>query len=248
MMNIYIKILSIACCMLISACVTGPLNTSFVSNIKLNKFFEGTSLDMAKAIRGSDTERIKELSQQLDLNRIYIEDITFLELAMAEGKKASAAALLDEGADPTLVAGDGNAAYLVSKAEPAWLKLFLDHGLDPNAVSAHSRPILSGAAGASEEHSLSNVKLLLEYGADINKPAKYTKIPPVFEALFSYRHKTVIYLIERGANLDFTTSTGKTMTDGVEYYLNKGLPKDGQFYKDLLIIKKMMEDRGYKFN
>ena len=43
---------------------------------------------MAKAIRGSDTERIKELSQQLDLNRIYIEDITFLELAMAEGKKA----------------------------------------------------------------------------------------------------------------------------------------------------------------
>jgi uncharacterized protein len=82
---------------------------------------------------------------------------------------------------------------------PSKIELLLKQGADPNAVDGFGNPILMDACSKEAVPDDEVVKLLIKYGANINKKNK-TGYTALFEAIYFNRVSIVEYLINNGIN------------------------------------------------
>lgn len=152
-----------------------------------------------------------------DLNVRGSGGSTPLWLALKEKNRDSYEALLKYGADPNVIMRGRRVVthWAAIEQDPWWLRLALEHGADPNLVNVgRGRPFeatpLDFALGKRawltlEDHIrgdtkfLDNVKLLVEHGADINKPTP-SDCYPLSRAAEGSDFESVLYLLEAGAD------------------------------------------------
>ena len=118
--------------------------------------------------------RIVKTAMQ-DAKAIDVGGSTALLFAAQTGNEASAALLLDAGADVNDTAADGNSALVLAafNAQGAVARLLLARGADPNAAGAG----YSALHAAVLRGDLATVKALVAKGADLN--ARIAKGSPV---------------------------------------------------------------------
>ena len=153
-------------------------------------FKDTVSWELAKSVDSGNLAKINELADNNEHLINVIEPkygITLLEWAVRANKKASAKALLLNGADPNIRSRSGRTP-LFSSSGPAWdenstnqnpdiLKLLLKNGADPNLnfykpnklettsiIENGTSPLMHAVSFGS----LEKVKVLVQSGAEIN--------------------------------------------------------------------------------
>lgn len=150
-----------------------------------------TELELLKAISKSDLSNIKKiLEKNPDLinTQKLPERITPLIWAVQREYEESVKVLLEYGANPNIIADYNNTALFESisvstnkdydfDANINITKMLLDHGADPN-IAAYCKPEIDGVSSPiicgttplikAATRSLKKVKLLVEYGANID--------------------------------------------------------------------------------
>lgn len=122
-----------------------------------------------------------------------------------EGKnRSSYEVLLECGADPNVIMSGGRVVmhWAAIEQDPWWLRLALEHGADLNPVNVGRGRPFEGTPmsfAISDKGTLENVKLLVEHGADINKPLRHNCYP-LASALSQNKWDVVLYLLDRGAD------------------------------------------------
>ncbi|KAM0328773.1 hypothetical protein ACHAQA_005186 [Verticillium albo-atrum] len=87
------------------------------------------------------------------------------------------------------------------------LKLFLDHGADPNATSINGRSVFIHALQAG---SLDHLRLLRQYGGNVNA-RDITGQPALHLALSQNRLDVVDFLLQHGADVNASNLSGNSM-------------------------------------
>src|SRR5271166_2034737 len=86
--------------------------------------------------------------------------------AIEEGRVDRVRTLLQQGANPNTLTGDGWSALLTAARGPASIvRLLVDHGADPNVATSRGYTPLMRAAGHGADEI---VGILLEAGADLS--------------------------------------------------------------------------------
>jgi len=162
-------------------------------------------VDIWKAVERNDIPAIRKYGAAGgDVNILGWDGSTPLWTALEGEKRYSYEALLDCGADPNIILRGKRVVthWAAMEEDPWWLRLALEHGADPNLVNVgHGSPLegppLRAAIGL--RGTLENVKLLVEHGADINKPYP-DGCYPLSSALVQNKWEVVLYLLDRGAD------------------------------------------------
>jgi ankyrin repeat protein len=219
--------------------------------------FKGVAWELAQAVEGQDTVKIKQIiiSHKISVN--YQEPKfgeTLLEWAVWTNHYKSAKSLLENGADPNLQDyADGYSAftYAANKFETsAYVRLILNYKGNPNALakndstSMYPTPLISAAY-----HRLESVKLLVDAGADINYMAKNYKC--ALAAAFAFKKVDIVHylLIDKGA--DFQKPFGRTI-DGRDIMITNLLrnwifPLNSEKYEEKMEIVKYLKDKGMDY-
>jgi ankyrin repeat protein len=109
-----------------------------------------------RAIMNNDTQIIHSLLR-------YGSDVDRLDAALDHADNDTLTFLVSHGMDVTA----GSTILRASDRGPEIIRLFLDHGADPNAVCYNGVPVLQEARRLG---CTSAVAVLIEYGAITNKP------------------------------------------------------------------------------
>ncbi len=171
------------------------------TDVKLDKHFHGTDLQLAEAAARGDVAAVADLIRSgANPNTISAEGMPLLLWPVQQGNVAGTTALLANGANPNLVIPRfGSAMVLVAKLDDRrWLRLFLDHGGDPNARSADAEPLTRIAMLAGQWPS---VQLLIERGAEVDASVQDvpSRTPLAFYA-GSGQFEQVVWLLQHGAD------------------------------------------------
>ena len=143
-----------------------------------------------------------------DVNVLGWDGSTPLWTALEHKKRYSYEALLDCGADPNVIMRGKRVVthWAAMEEDPWWLRLALEHGAKPNLVNiGYGRPMEGPPLEAAiSKGTIESVKLLLEYGAHINKPFSDGPHPsyPLAVAAQSTKFDIVLYLLEQGADYE----------------------------------------------
>ncbi|CAJ0542333.1 Ff.00g000250.m01.CDS01 [Fusarium sp. VM40] len=144
---------------------------------------------------------------------------TLLGQAAEGGDEGTARILMAANADcelRDLKSGRTPLAWAVSKTRPEMVTLFIDHGVNVDALDKSHRTPLSWAARGGKT---AIVELLIAGGADIESPHPGTLQTPLALACERGSLGVVEVLLEAGANVEATDSQGWTPLD---WALDKG--------------------------
>ncbi len=207
-------------------------------------------IDIWKAVEDDDPDAIKRFAEAGgDLNVRSLKGETPLWVALDEDKRRSYEALLENGADPNVIMRGKRVVthWAVLKKDTWWLRLALEHGADPNLVNTgRGRPSEGTALKfAISNGTLDHVRLLVEGGANIDKPDKYDNYPLAI-AIDHVKFDVVYYLLEKGADFRRAQSSG---TSFVTYVSQKYTHRHEWFrlqeHRDgIERIHDWLEDRG----
>jgi uncharacterized protein len=162
-----------------------------------------------RAIENEDLAYIDNYARRgKDLNvRHLISRETPLLYAIVVSKKEAYRRLLDLGADPNFGFRRGPTIVHMSAHEkdPYWLDLALRAGGDPNLKDPRrgSYPIAYAIFGGGFD----NVKLLAQYGADLNSVDRHGRTPLTLAASAA-EFEVLYYLLENGADYLKVTQPG----------------------------------------
>lgn len=208
-------------------------------------FFDGSALDLARAIDSGNNGEISRLIPVVKINQVHRRGMTLLFYALMAKKYAVVKELIKAGADPTQKDEDLGSPLdiAVRMNESDALAAMLDAGVSPDSHNSWATPLLFTAACLD---STANLKLLLDRHADINATDKHLGRTAVYEALSKRCFANAIYLVEKGAKVDITTSNGVTLAYSVEWEMAHQKPGTPE-HQYLARLKAMMEERGVKF-
>ena len=166
-------------------------------------FNTGKVAELANAAADGDLDRLNALAAEgVDVNAEGFEGINPLLWTMIAGNKASFAKLLELGADPfqqakneISVADDSTAAD-----DPEFLKILLEHGVDPNGLANPRRneTLLMKAVLYSR---WPQVELLLQHCADINWATEFGSSAATV-AVSSSEMEMLVRFLEEGYSYD----------------------------------------------
>lgn len=185
-------------------------------------FKDTPAWDLAKAVRDADTAEIRYqiLEKKIPVNyqeQKYGESM--LSIATYQNNIKSVKKLLELGADPNLYVDTMNRsgynpiikACKYKKISVEMLKLLMDYEGNPNSVSKgvnknggiiHPLRISAMEAAASSGET-EKIKVLLDYGADINfTPVRDYDTDPLWKSLLTEQMNTALFLLEHGAKYD----------------------------------------------
>ncbi len=209
-----------------------------------DRYFEGTALEVGKAIKKGDIKQIQALAPSVDLNLVGKKGMTLLFFAAYEKKFEVVSALIKLGADPRQeTEGLGSVLDVALAAkELRLLKALLEAGVSANSRSKHGTPILFFAVS-----NLEALKLLIEKGADINAKNGLGETT-IFEAINHADYDTVEYLISNGADIRTTNVNGISFAYSLQYeYDRAACNPTTENYKQLSHLKELVQQKGLNF-
>jgi ankyrin repeat protein len=137
--------------------------------VRIDQHFKGVDLKLAEAAARGDTVEVARLirSEHANPNAISTEGMPLLLWPVQTRNVDGTRALLDNGANPNqTIPRFGAPIVLVAQLDdPSWLRLFLDHGGDPDLRNADDEPLTRVAMLAGHWAS---VQLLIERGANVD--------------------------------------------------------------------------------
>jgi hypothetical protein len=230
-------------------------------------FFSGKERVLAIAAGKGDVKKIDALVVQgANVNAVgknNEDESTILEwacIAWAVGEKNlnGIERLLQLGADPNFIQRDGSSVMLmvgIGENDAPLLKLLLEHGGNPNIRDPVERNILSNNTPvlirAAQRGRLENIKLLLQYGADINITDGFG-LTALLWAASSNSFDITYYLLQQGADykkfgfrplaLNHTPDFRLGIVDIIHESLRYGLSDDEIPWREKVI--KWLEARG----
>jgi ankyrin repeat protein len=181
---------------------------------KLN-IYSGQYYNLIKAISKNDTNQIEYLIKKYKLDLNHRDDdslgMTLLYWAIYNDKKNSFKKLLDLGADPNFM-DSLSTVPVISRAaanpNTDYLKDCLLHHGNPNIISLYDKngspyfsPLDAAASGGNftnEKNFVSNIELLIRYGADVNYSKDY--YVPLTTSLVHSRYEKALILLKNGAD------------------------------------------------
>ncbi len=89
------------------------------------------------------------------------------------------------------------------------VKKYLDDGIDPNISDDPDYVIRSGLHWAASGGKIEMIRLLLKYGADINRPDIYN-VKPIHLAVSAGHSKAVEFLLDAGADINAVDIQART--------------------------------------
>ncbi|WP_375444357.1 ankyrin repeat domain-containing protein [uncultured Fibrella sp.] len=206
------------------------------------RYFDGTALTLAKAIQQNQLDEVKQFARQVELNKLYREDMTPLMWAMAVNQQEAFRLLLQAGADPNLKDKDGTQPVGIAAGandNNLYLTILLQSGGNPNSMH-HTEPALH-VAFDSEYYQ--NVDLLLAAGANINSRDRHGNTI-LIKAGYQEKFEKAIDLINKGADIHAVASSG----GGIALEVQESTPKVGSpAYQAQARLKKLLVGRGIKF-
>lgn len=264
-MNTIVKILILL--LFITSCADSKRETPI--GMSPYVFRHTSGWNAAKAIVKEDTTRLKEY-----LNRnpylLYVKDPYYghslLSTAVMNNKLNSVRILLNHGFDPNFndcanSIQTNPVIMAASSSNPVStdvLKLLLEHGGNPNSkqkyrlswdedsLYLYNRHAISFAAN----NNLEKVKLLLEYGAEINPPEGES---PICSATVMDNMDIVMYLLEHGADYRVSFEYPGYLRDSVfvrtlpEQLRNCLIPLDSKQYEYKMKIVEFLKERGMDY-
>ena len=178
-------------------------------------FSDPKVIELANAAKAADLPAIASLIKAgADPRAVGQQGMTLTHFALLAPRAATPAvmtALLDAGADPVSVLSDGNTVPMIAvsrnDADPAVVKVLMDHGIGPNwrpphdpykdtallhqAIAGHNRPV---------------VDLLIKQGANINYVDPFTG-SALHAALGSIQFDIAATLVDAGIDLTLQSDT-----------------------------------------
>lgn len=217
----------------------------FMENQSAEMFFEGATLELARAIDRGDIEAIRSLSPNVAINRVHRQGMTLLFYALTTKQHAAVSELIKVGANPKQVDKELGSPLdvAVQAKESSSLASILDAGVSPNEVNSWGTPLLFTAACLDSEE---NLKLLVSRKANLDATDKNLARTAVYEAVSKQCYGQAAYLVEHGARVDVTTVNGVTLAYSVQWDLEHHKP-EAPGYEKLIMLKQLMQERGIKF-
>lgn len=234
------------------------------------RIFDGTPAENAATALKYRNMRVleKELKKNpeiINLGDPYYGN-TLLMLTTLNNIKAGVVTLLNNGADPNgcndSIHNSGETALYKAcshdRISPEIVRILLEHGANPNFVttgvsrngttfSPWHRSVLTEAAG----ESLEKVKILIEYGANVNKSQIENNHSPLEESILSKKMDIALYLLEHGADFNekFKTFNGEVerMIDISEELRRSLFDLDSQEYQDKMKVVEFLKERGIDY-
>lgn len=230
--------------------------------------FEDPGLrDLAQAAANGQVERLTEIIRSgVPINGMGKVGITPLYWAFKHHNETGFETLLKMGANPNLYLEDGT-SFMVAFAEPIhddeyehdnifFLKTALKYGGNPNLRSDPQRcpdvsPLIAAATLGS---SLKRIDILLDAGAEIDYKTRGGNTA-LFRAATLNQYHVVWHLIQRGANFQAKTKSGKSLVTMVEKHLywppSEAKQKENPIFKEHYEARRKVIDflrsKGYKF-
>lgn len=137
--------------------------------MRLELHFSDGLAELARAAASGDEERVAELItyQKLNPNALSDEGMPLLLWPVHHKNPAGFQALLKNGADPNVRAGNGELAlhYIVEGGDASMLRAALAHGADPEAVNRDREPLIHIARRVRKWDM---IDALLDHGANID--------------------------------------------------------------------------------
>lgn len=168
---------------------------------------------LAKAAGKGKVKKVEELVRSgVDVDAKGNQGATPLFWAMANYKGFKK--LLELGADPNIVYGDGNTVVhaALTIRDSRFLEAILEHGGNPNLKagdSSKNTPLFDAL-----NEGKGKIDLLLEAGADINAQNSYGSTAVMATAGVG-EFETAHYLLEKGADPTIANDAGETLASRV---------------------------------
>ncbi|EGR1513881.1 ankyrin repeat domain-containing protein [Vibrio vulnificus] len=245
MLNQVVAVLLGTVLLLPLAAKAGVLNM-FRSKPYPEVFFSGDLLTVAQAIKKKDIEKAKQLAEKLpDIDAPGTENYTLLAFSVADTNIPAIKMLMALGADPSAKLGsrgqNGSVAYLAMwRKTTEALNAMLESGMDPNLSDKGDSLIFNVPELAGND----SLKLLVEYGADVNAKDTLGQTPIFNFVLTSFDE--AIYLLDHGADPFVMDKSGMTAAYSVQESLNS-MDKATEAYQKMLKIQQKMIAMGVKF-
>jgi hypothetical protein len=228
------------------------------------RLFQDTpAWELAKAVQDGN---VKEIEKQVKEKKIPVDfreerfGHTLLKMAVMNENKKSVETLLKLGADPNARDTNGRGMPVIVASGiytegTAILKLLLDYGGDPNSedtgavrtdiMDFHSFALLEAAS-----RSLDKVKLLVEYGAKVNKTDSIYHQGALERSITHDKMDITLYLLEKGADYNKKIYWH---VEGLEYIdilyqlrLHK-YPLNSQQYKEKMQVVDFLKSKGLDY-
>ena len=214
-------------------------------------FFAGEQLEVARAIKSRDVERIRDLASQLpDIDAPGLHPPNLLAFAVNDDNPPAIKVLMELGADPAVYTESrGTIGYqAMTNKTTTSLKALLEAGMDPNIPHSNgdSPPLIFAAPNlpAPDVEGNDSLKLLVEYGADVNARDSLGNTPLILMTITKFDE--ALYLMDHGADVHAMSKSGKTVAYAIQARLDD-MDKKSEAYQKMLKIKDKAEAMGVQF-
>ncbi len=172
-------------------------------------FHDPAVVPLAEAVANGDTARIRSLAASTDLSARGEDGVTLLEWAVWNQRPDALAALLEAGADASMLGMDQETvAHMAAMAnDPKYLDVLIAHGAPVDIVSPRGgwTPIFRAVQGRRD----AQVDLLLKAGADLHRTDAMGNTLLHVAANVNDAAR-VLQLLEAGVDPNATNARGQT--------------------------------------
>ncbi len=158
-------------CVAVAACSVGANDASVGAGENPRSYFEGSALELARAVDRRDKATLERMIHQQGINpdqQFGKNNLPLVAWPVRNKDVEGLRLLLDAGANPNARKSKWSnniAMEIAVQDSPELLTLLLEHGGDPNTLNSNNEPLLYTARLANRWDI---VQLLVERGADVN--------------------------------------------------------------------------------